>query len=431
MREQTLRKDLELKDIVQKLKIKDQELRERAQKRQEQHRIINQDIGKLTPALRQTYEIYQAKILKEWENEDLFGNDIIDIEACTPQDTNVIQKATDDFSDKNLIKHGHSGDLFRGKLYPSTSTVVIKRTDLLLVSPDAYFLELEFYSKVNHSGFVPLLGHCFDDENIKYLVYEYVPNGDLSSFSFTKPNGNVSLKLVSWRTRMQIAIGAAKSLVYLHHECNPPLVHGDVQASSILLDYHFHVQLGSLSRACDEENTLLNRATRTYEGDTSGRATGSWGSEVYHFGKVLVDLVKGKREISASSDAQSSAVPISSDIMKLIYEGDTSGRAIGSCESDVYCFGKVLLELVTGKLGISALSDAMAQDWLQLMLQRIEDYETNIIDPSLLISNSSEFDNVWATAVLAKSCLDPVPSSRPQMKSVLKDLKGLKTFARE
>ncbi|KAL2532874.1 NAM-associated domain-containing protein [Abeliophyllum distichum] len=76
MREQTLRKDLELKDTAQKLKIKDQELRERAQKRQEQHRIMNQDISKLTPALRKTYEIYQAKILKEWENDDLFGNDI-------------------------------------------------------------------------------------------------------------------------------------------------------------------------------------------------------------------------------------------------------------------------------------------------------------------------------------------------------------------
>ncbi|KAL2545031.1 glutathione S-transferase T2-like [Forsythia ovata] len=71
MREQTLRKNLELKDTAQKLKIKDQELRERAQKRQEQDHIMNQDISKLIPALQKTYE------LKEWENDDLFGNDIV------------------------------------------------------------------------------------------------------------------------------------------------------------------------------------------------------------------------------------------------------------------------------------------------------------------------------------------------------------------
>lgn len=339
-----------------------------------------------------------------------------------------IHKATDGFADKNLIKCGHSGDLFRGKLDSSTS-VVVKRIDVLLVSPYEYLSELEFYSKVIHPGFVHLLGHCSEDDNIKFLVYNYVPKGDLSSFSFMKPDGNISLKLWSWRTRMQIAIGAAKSLVYLHHECNPPLVHGDVQASSILLDDNFDVKLGSLSRACNEENTLPDRITRTYQEDTSYQADTSsvvsWASDVYHFGKVLVELVTRKRGISVRSDVQSSAVPISSDIMKLIYDEDTSGRAIGSCESDVYSFGKVLLELVTGKLGISARSDVMAQDWLEVMTLDIEDYETNIIDPSLLISDVSEFDNVWAVAVLAKSCLSPVPSSRPQMKSVLKDLEDL------
>ncbi|CAA2996329.1 probable LRR receptor-like serine threonine-kinase At2g16250 [Olea europaea subsp. europaea] len=340
-----------------------------------------------------------------------------------------IQNATDSFADKHLIKCGFSGDLFRGKLDSSTS-VVIKRIDLLLVSPYEYISELEFYSKVAHSGFVRLLGHCFEDEDIKFLVYEYVPNGDLSSFSFTKPNGNIGLKLWSWRTRMQIAIGTAKSLVYLHHECNPPLVHGDVQASSILLDDNYDVKLGSLSRACNEENTLLDRITRTYQEDSSYQedtfSIGSWASGVSRFGKVLVELVTRKRGISTRSDVQSNAVPISSDILKLIYEEDASGLAIGSCESDVYCFGKVLLVLVTGKLGISAKSDVMAQDWLQVMLRHIdEDNKTSIIDPSLLISNVCEFDNLWAVAGLAKSCLDPVPSSRPQMKSVLKDLEDL------
>ena len=134
-------------------------------------------------------------------------------------------QATGDFSDANLIKHGHSGDLFRGILEGGLP-VVIKRIDLQSIKKEAYLLELDFFSKVSHTRVVPLLGHCLEKENEKFLVYKYMPNGDLSSSLYRKNNlEDDSLQSLDWITRLKIAIGAAEGLSYLHHECTPPLVH--------------------------------------------------------------------------------------------------------------------------------------------------------------------------------------------------------------
>jgi Leucine-rich repeat (LRR) protein len=133
--------------------------------------------------------------------------------------------ATGDFRDVNLIKHGHSGDLYKGIL-ESGIPVVIKKIDLQSHRKEAYLLELDFYSKVSHSRLVPLLGHCLEKENEKFLIYKHIPNGDLSSSLFRKTDSeDDGLKSLDWITRLKIAIGAAESLSYLHHECMPPIVH--------------------------------------------------------------------------------------------------------------------------------------------------------------------------------------------------------------
>lgn len=132
--------------------------------------------------------------------------------------------ATSDFSDANLIKNGHSGDLFRGILEGGIP-VVIKSIDLQSNKKEAYLLELDFFSKVSHARLVPLLGHCLEKENEKFFVYKYMPNGDLSSSLYRKINSEDELQSLDWITRLKIATGAAEGLSYLHHECTPPLVH--------------------------------------------------------------------------------------------------------------------------------------------------------------------------------------------------------------
>lgn len=134
-------------------------------------------------------------------------------------------QATNDFSDSNLIKHGHSGDLYHGVLQNGIR-IVIKRVDLRVIKNDAYLVELEFFSKVSNVRLVPLTGHCLENDDEKFLVYKYLPNGDLSASLFKKvKTDDDGLQSLDWITRLKIALGAAEGLSFLHHDCTPPLVH--------------------------------------------------------------------------------------------------------------------------------------------------------------------------------------------------------------
>ncbi|KAF4346917.1 hypothetical protein CsatB_008726 [Cannabis sativa] len=285
---------------------------------------------------------------------------------------------TDDFSDTNLIKHGHSGILFKGLL--EGTPVVIKKVDLSSCKNESYMMELEFFRKASHTRLVPLLGHCLENENEKFLVYKYMPNGDLgNSLHSIVSLGDDGLQSMDWITRLKIAIGAAEFLVYLHHECSPPFVHRDIQASSILLDDKYEVRIGSLSEV------------HIQEGDANQ--------------KVLNRLLRKQQTSEPGPSASSLAI----------------------CTQDVYSFGKVLLELVTGKLGISKTDDATTKDWLDNTVRNISMYDkeliNKILDPSLIVDEDL-LEEVWAMAIVARSCLNPKPSKRPLMKHILKALEN-------
>nr|AMM43043.1 LRR-RLK [Vernicia montana]AMM43055.1 LRR-RLK [Vernicia montana] len=133
--------------------------------------------------------------------------------------------STGGFSEANLIKHGHSGDLFRGFL-DGGSTIVVKKVNFHSLKKESYMMELELFSKYSHTRLVPLLGHCSENDNEKLLVYKYMPNADLANSLYRVSEfEDDNLQSLDWITRLKIAIGAAEGLSYLHHECNPPLVH--------------------------------------------------------------------------------------------------------------------------------------------------------------------------------------------------------------
>ncbi|KAG7943961.1 hypothetical protein I3843_15G072800 [Carya illinoinensis] len=188
---------------------------------------------------------------------------------------------TGDFSEANLIKHGHCGDLFRGVLVGGIP-VVVKRVDLRSFKKESFMIELEFFSKVSHTRLVPVLGHCLEHENEKLLVYKDMPYGDLAN-SLHRITGfeDDNFRSLDWITRLKIATGAAEALAYLHHECNPPLIHRDVQASSILLDDKFEVRLGSLSEVHTQDgdshqNALTRLRTMSSRRSWSSAFFGSW-----------------------------------------------------------------------------------------------------------------------------------------------------------
>ncbi|KAJ0961344.1 hypothetical protein J5N97_000606 [Dioscorea zingiberensis] len=263
-------------------------------------------------------------------------------------------QATLEFSDGNLIKHGHSGDLFHG-IFQGGVPVVVKRIDLCVVKKESYAVELDLFAKASHTR----LKNGSEEEGLQSL---------------------------DWITRLKIATGVAEALCFLHHECTPPLVHRDIQASSILLDDKFEVRLGSLSEVSPQE------------GD---------GHQ-----KVITRLLR----LSQASEAS------------------TSGSPPTTCAYDVYCLGKVLLELVTGKLGISASNNVMTSEWLDQTLPYINIYEkelvTKIVDPSLIVDEDL-LEEVWAMAIVAKSCLNPKPSKRPLVRYILKALENPLKVVRE
>ncbi|KAL6546024.1 hypothetical protein OROGR_009898 [Orobanche gracilis] len=285
-----------------------------------------------------------------------------------------ISVATNRFSNQNLIRRGRSGDLFVGHFRQFSEPSVVKR----ILSWKADFSpELDFVDRIirnSHPRFVPLLGHCLDDGKEKFIVYRYLPERDLTNSLFRKDDDG--LPSLDWITRWKIARGVAEGLEHLHHECNPPLVHGDVQASSILLDHNFEVRLGSLSQV-------------SVERIPKEKITFTW---------------RSKKAVSGPD-----------------------GTPKTTCAHDIYCFGKVLLELVTGNLGISSSTDENLKVLLETTLLHISIYDkelvTNIVDPSLLLDEDL-LDEVWAVAIVARSCLNPEPAKRPVIRDILKALEN-------
>ncbi|KAI4389930.1 hypothetical protein MLD38_002096 [Melastoma candidum] len=290
-----------------------------------------------------------------------------------------LARATGNFGEMNLIKHGRSGDLYRGTLVGGTK-VVVKRVDVNTFGQESCMTELEVFGQISHPRFVTLLGHCLEHKNEKLLVYKYMPNRDLATSFYRAPiPDGESLLSLDWITRLKIAIEVAEGLSYLHHECNPPLVHRDVRAGSILLDDKYEVRLGSLRSVCTQ------------------------GVNPRH--NVITRLLRNPRISSQSLTGSSSA----------------------TCAHDVLCFGKVLLELVTGKLGLSDSDYDSTKEWLDHTLSYISTSDKELImkimDPSLIVDEDLQ-EEVWAMAIVARSCLNMKPSKRPPMKYVLKALEN-------
>ncbi|XP_027181845.1 probable LRR receptor-like serine/threonine-protein kinase At2g16250 [Coffea eugenioides] len=124
-----------------------------------------------------------------------------------------------------------------------------------------------------------------------------MPHTDLHSFWSRNVvpfyHGN-NLDWLKWETRLKIARGVAEGLCYLHHKCDPPLVHRNIDASSILLDDDFEVRLGRLHEVCTQaKETNGSRFSRGFERSISGTSDATCAYDVYCFGMVLLELVTG------------------------------------------------------------------------------------------------------------------------------------------
>ncbi|XP_028197532.1 receptor-like serine/threonine-protein kinase ALE2 isoform X8 [Glycine soja] len=285
--------------------------------------------------------------------------------------TNDIKKATDDFHASRILGEGGFGLVYSGILEDGTKVAVkvLKREDH---HGDREFLaEVEMLSRLHHRNLVKLIGICIEN-SFRSLVYELVPNGSVESYLHGVDRGNSPL---DWGARMKIALGAARGLAYLHEDSSPRVIHRDFKSSNILLEDDFTPKVsdfGLARTATDEENKHI-----------STRVMGTFGYVAPEYAMTGHLLVK----------------------------------------SDVYSYGVVLLELLTGRKPVD-MSQAPGQEnlvaWARPLLTSKEGCEA-MIDQSL--GTDVPFDSVAKVAAIASMCVQPEVSNRPFMSEVVQALK--------
>ncbi|KAL3656108.1 hypothetical protein CASFOL_000504 [Castilleja foliolosa] len=291
-----------------------------------------------------------------------------------------LHSATGGFGKSNVIGHGAFGFVYRGVLQNGTKAA-IKLMDQAggKQGEDEFTAEVELLGRLHSPYLLSLIGYC-SESNLKMLVYEFMANGGLQEHLYnttttttTVGNRNVSSNL-NWKTRLRIALEAAKGLEYLHEHISPPVIHRDFKSSNILLDKNFHAKVSDFGLA-------------------------KFGSE--KAGGHVTTRVLGTQGYVAPEYALTGHL---------------------TTKSDVYSYGVVLLELLTGRVPVDMKrpsGDAVLVSWALPQLT-----DTNkvgqIMDPAL--EGQYPMKEVVQVAAIAAMCVQPEADYRPLMADVVQSL---------
>ncbi|GAB2283983.1 hypothetical protein Dimus_018464, partial [Dionaea muscipula] len=209
-----------------------------------------------------------------------------------------IRKCTNNFSEANNIGSGGYGKVYKGILGEG-QLVAVKRAQVGSMQGTAEFkTEIELLSRVHHKNLVNLIGFCLDMGE-QMLVYEYLPNGSLMD----SLSGKSGIRL-DWTRRMRVTLGAARGLAYLHELADPPIIHRDIKSNNILLDERLNAKVADfgLSKLFGDSDkgyvTTQVKGTMGYldpEYYMNQQLTEK--SDVYGFGVVMLELISGRRPI--------------------------------------------------------------------------------------------------------------------------------------
>ncbi|KAI3962710.1 hypothetical protein MKW92_012924 [Papaver armeniacum] len=209
----------------------------------------------------------------------------------------TIQSATNNFSHTNKIGEGGYGPVYKGKTSEGQEIAVKRLSEDSGQGNTQFKNEVMLIAKLQHRNLVKLLGCCIQGEE-KILVYEYMPNASLDYFIFDQKRS----KRLDWDTRLSIVMGIAKGLLYLHQDSSLRIVHRDLKASNILLDWNMNPKFSDFGMARllggEQTEAKTERLAGTYgymSPEYAADGHFSVKSDVFSFGVLVLEIISGKR----------------------------------------------------------------------------------------------------------------------------------------
>ncbi|CAI9090969.1 OLC1v1025869C1 [Oldenlandia corymbosa var. corymbosa] len=270
--------------------------------------------------------------------------------------------------ESNVIGVGGTGIVYKAETQRPHSVVAVKklwRSEADVEAGDDLFVEVNLLGKLRHRNIVRLLGYVHNANDVM-MLYEYMPNGSLGAALHGKQTGKM---LVDWVSRYNIALGVAHGLAYLHHDCHPPVIHRDVKSNNILLDSDFEARIADFGLA----RTML------HNNETVSMVAGSYGYIAPEYGYTLkVDE-----------------------------------------KSDIYSYGVVLLELLTGKLPLDS-SFGESVDIVEWVRQKVNNKASeSVLDPEVTGQCKYVQEEMLLVLKIALLCTAKLPKERPSMRDII------------
>lgn len=283
-----------------------------------------------------------------------------------------LEKATGKFSFNKIIGEGGYGRVYRGIIEDGTEVAVKLLTGKHQNRDREFIAEVEMLSRLHHRNLVKLIGICVE-RSMRCLVFELVPNGSVESHLH---GSHKIYGPLDFDTRMKIALGAARGLAYLHEDANPHVIHRDFKASNVLLENDFTPKVADFGLAKEASEGLEHISTQVM---------GTFGYVAPEYAMTGHLLVK----------------------------------------SDVYSYGVVLLELLSGRKPVDMSQPPGSENlvtWARPLLTTREGLQ-QLVDPSLPAPASCDFDKLAKAAAIASMCVHVEASHRPFMGEVVQALK--------
>ncbi|KAF2612683.1 hypothetical protein F2Q70_00008745 [Brassica cretica] len=209
----------------------------------------------------------------------------------------VVALATNNFSNANKLGKGGFGTVYKGRLLDGKEIAVKRLSKMSLQGTDEFKNEVKLIARLQHINLVRLIGCCID-KGEKMLIYEYLENLSLDSHIFEKTRRSN----LNWQMRFDITNGIARGLVYLHRDSRFMIIHRDLKASNVLLDKNMTPKISDFGMARifgrDDAEANTRKVVGTYGYMSPEYAMDgifSMKSDVFSFGVLLLEIISGKK----------------------------------------------------------------------------------------------------------------------------------------